>query len=179
MRSGGRWRWRPGECSATDRPAQPRAHRTRKKRHLCAGYHVTSTRDLVSLMSEPLTGAETTRRLAHRSKGLKHSKRNNDNEDDQLVCRQRARFEDGNVAEQRHLSCPAGAASRYGGRTAAGQLVWRLHRLRSASVSALSQPSAVWPVRTARPPGESPGMESPGRGLSCSDAASINPGARQ
>jgi hypothetical protein len=47
-----------------------------QKHHLRDRDHITSTGDLVSLMSEPLTGAETTRHLAHQSKGLKHSRRN-------------------------------------------------------------------------------------------------------
>src|SRR5262249_44795078 len=48
---------------------------TRKKRHLRDSYHTTSTGELVSLMTEPLTGAETTRRLAHRSTGLEQKER--------------------------------------------------------------------------------------------------------
>jgi hypothetical protein len=42
----------------------------RKKRDLRDRDHIRSKPSLVSLMTEPPTGAETTRRLTHRSTGL-------------------------------------------------------------------------------------------------------------
>jgi hypothetical protein len=51
-----------GSAKRPDRPQQSGAL---EKNHLRDGHHITSARSYVLLASEPLTGAETTRRLAH------------------------------------------------------------------------------------------------------------------
>jgi hypothetical protein len=55
-----------------DRSRRQQRCSARRKHHPRDGYHITCIGDQVSLMSEPLTGTETTRHLAHRSTGLMH-----------------------------------------------------------------------------------------------------------